>query len=63
MIDENGGREYCWVELADFTDPDASNSGELLRELENLFDDSVKLRMRSDVPVASFLSGGLDRAS
>ncbi len=29
-------------------------------ETVNLFDSSVEFRMRSDVPVASFLSGGLD---
>ena len=46
------------------------DEGNLLQEkrlvyeqFENLFEDAVKIRMRSDVPFGAFLSGGLDSAS
>ena len=35
----------------------------ILEEFENLFADSVKIRMRCDVPYGAFLSGGLDSSS
>ncbi len=33
---------------------------EAVQEFENLLKDSVKIRLRADVPVAAYLSGGLD---
>lgn len=50
-----------WWDLAEDGEVDPRADPETLaRDIGAKFDDAVRLRMRSDVPVASFLSGGLD---
>lgn len=40
-----------------------SGDADVLEQFRNLFEDAVRVRLRSDVPVASMLSGGLDSSS
>jgi len=60
---ESSGRisETRWWDV-DFA-PHDGNDADLLEELEFLLDDAVRLRLRADVQVATYLSGGLDSSS
>lgn len=51
-------RQWWCLEDADASVPTSDPAA--LRELADRFDDAVRLRMRSDVTVGAFLSGGLD---
>ena len=60
LADEGSFHIKPWYDLAEQKSPYWSTLNGQKEELEHLFDDSLRLQMRSDVPVASFLSGGLD---
>ncbi|MCR4336823.1 MAG: asparagine synthase (glutamine-hydrolyzing) [Candidatus Omnitrophica bacterium] len=49
-----------WDPLAFVAERVPASHSELLKEIEKIFIDAVRLRMRSDVPVGVSLSGGLD---
>ena len=48
-----------WWDLS-FAAEAEGHDDELLEELREILDDSVRIRMRADVPVAVYISGGLD---
>lgn len=56
-------KHYSWWDY-DFTEPDEAMSFEEAREETlRLFEESVKRQMIADVPVGSYLSGGMDSGS
>lgn len=59
IIDCDEYTEWRWWSLPTLN-ATSTNVNELLDEAETLIHDSVRLRLRSDVPVGVLLSGGLD---
>ena len=59
-IHAGGVENRAWWNLGECALQAPEDSRSLEQRVERAFDESVRLRMRSDVPVASFLSGGLD---
>jgi asparagine synthase (glutamine-hydrolysing) len=60
LIREERSENRAWWDLSAIPAGSIKDCDSSQRQLTEEFDDAVRLRMRSDVPVASFLSGGLD---
>lgn len=64
IIQENNVKEHQYWDMPEIDEYNMiSNKKEVYENFETLFTDSVKIRMRSDVPYGAFLSGGLDSSS
>lgn len=63
MVDRSSVTIRRYWDLPPFEQVTESNDAKWIREYSDLLDDAVRLQMRSDVPVGSCLSGGLDSTS
>jgi asparagine synthase (glutamine-hydrolysing) len=60
LADRNGVKIQRWWNLSEHMAPTKMSRQDATAHVRELFLDSVRLRMRSDVPVGAYLSGGLD---
>ena len=64
LADCNGIKEATYWSLPDITEKDLITDKDYIeKEFARLFNDSIRIRMRSDVAFGAFLSGGLDSSS
>ena len=64
VISPKGTKEHRYWDLPEIDENHmVTNKKEIYQKFTDLFTDSVKIRMRSDVPYGAFLSGGLDSSS
>lgn len=55
--------QHKWWETLTHVKPVSGNYNEQVEQFTELFEDACKIRLRSDVPVASALSGGMDSSA
>ncbi len=62
MTFDDQGANFSAAAVIPFANPGKPLDGQSLDQLDDLLQKAVERRLRSDVPVATFLSGGLDSA-
>lgn len=64
IVNRDGMKKQYYWKLPDIDEKDLlTEKSYVEHKFEQLFDDAVKIRMRSDAPYGAFLSGGLDSSS
>src|SRR5262249_28476946 len=63
IADAKGVRMERYWDLKDHCAPTPMSESDVIEKTRWLLSDSVRLRLRSDVPVGAFLSGGLDSSA
>jgi asparagine synthase (glutamine-hydrolysing) len=61
-ITRQGIEEECWWDLSQIKTEQRSES-DWIEKFNEILDDAVRIRLRSDVPFGAFLSGGVDSSS
>ncbi len=62
-VGPSGVSQAQYWRLADYSQPVAINEADAIERLRWLLQDAVRIRLRSDVPVGAFLSGGIDSST